>query len=505
MKAARRRRKARRLTLFLALAALGAAVVLRGWFFSTPRLSPADRRADIEYLAQWATDYSPFVDLNERMKGLPNHEELRAGFVKLAEGAKDNTEFLQIAYCYAQLIGASGHFYISASFDRRWLRESRPAYWSRLFRQNCIVHPPFRVARKDDGHLTGTDYQQGGNLIPSGSRILKVNGMTCPAYLDHVRSNTWVRMAHGPTKNLDRRLLLVNEGGDFSGWRVEFQLPDGSVTSCDVPASRGSSPFRTGFIDPSSDNCVCLVLNQEVGYIRLKSVGPKHVWPDRSTIHLFLARTNPPFAKLIIDVRDNGGGCTEYLYDTLMKRFLREPVSYKHVTGVRRRFLEDHSQAFIDRHRGSVSIGANETSVLETPPPPEFDEGEWVFYEISRELKPENRYPFEGDVFVLVNDRTGSGADDFANAVKQTGMATLVGQDTHGSCAAYLGPVYVTLPRSGMEFRLEVDLLINPDGTYNEITGTPPDVRLPAADVPEDLTREAVLRDEWVRKIIDDL
>jgi hypothetical protein len=53
-------------------------------------------------------------------------------------------------------------------------------------------------------------------------------------------------------------------------------------------------------------------------------------------------------------------------------------------------------------------------------------------------------------------------------------MATLVGRNTHGSAAAYFGPITVRLPESVMEFRLEVDLLINPGGTYNKITGTPP-------------------------------
>jgi len=120
-------------------------------------------------------------------------------------------------------------------------------------------------------------------------------------------------------------------------------------------------------------------------------------------------------------------------------------------------------------------------------------------------LKPQNSYPFEGDIFILINGKTGSGADDFANAMKRTGIATLVGQNTFGSAAAYVGPVVVRLPESGMEFRLEADLLVNPDGTYNELIGTPPDIRLPHAEMPETVTKEALLEDGWIRKIINDL
>jgi C-terminal processing protease CtpA/Prc len=247
------------------------------------------------------------------------------------------------------------------------------------------------------------------------------------------------------------------------------------------------------------------MLTQSIGYIRIKTLALEHVGPDRERIHLFLARAADSFSKLIIDLRDNGGGCTEYVYENLMKRFLKQRVSYEQITGVRRKFIDDHSRAYIDSKLALDSIHGGETSVVEVEPPQGFDSSKWVFYEISRELEPQNRYPFEGDIFVLINERTGSAADDFANAVKRIGMATLVGQNTHGSCAAYLGPIAVRLPESGMEFMLEVDLLINPDGTYNEITGTPPDIRLPPVDTPESVTREAMLGDDWIRKIISDL
>jgi len=493
------------LIAFLAFAVISSVLAMQGCDLSTPRLNSEDRKRDIEFLAQWARDYSPFVDLNERTKGLPSYEKLRSRYVDLAKNAKDNTEFLQIVYGYASLIGASGHFYISKGADSSWLGEPRPAYWHRILSQNCIVHPPFRVARSGGLYVTRTDYEQDGTRVPKGSQVLTVNGMACRAYLEHVRSGTWARVVPGPTENLDRKLLLVNEGAHFKGWRVDFLRPDRVVASCVVPARQGPNPSRSKFLDTSSGNCICLVLTQSVGYIRIKTLAQKHVWPDREKIHLFLARAVGGFSKLIIDLRDNGGGCTEYIYENLMKRFLKQPVSYKHITGVRRKFIEDHSRAYIDSKLTLDPIHGGETSVDEVEPPQGFDSSEWVFYEISRELEPQNRYPFEGDIFVLINRRTGSAADNFANAVKRIGMATLVGQSTHGSCAGYLGPIAVRLPESGMEFMLEADLLINPDGTYNEITGTPPDVRLPLDELPEAVTKDAILDDPWIRKIISDL
>jgi C-terminal processing protease CtpA/Prc len=242
-----------------------------------------------------------------------------------------------------------------------------------------------------------------------------------------------------------------------------------------------------------------------VGYIRVKSFALKHVEPDRKAISAFFEQSAGEFSKLIIDVRDNSGGRTEYFYENLMKPFLNQPVAYKHVTGLKRKFLEDHNQAYINGQRFTVSSLANETSVVEASPPPEFDSQEWVFYEITRELSPNNRYRFKGDIFVLINGNTGSAADDFANAMKRIGISILVGQNTSGSAAAYVAPIAIRLPESGMQFIMEVDLLINPDGSYNEIVGTSPDITLPFAEPPGTVTKEALLNDDWISKIISDL
>jgi len=63
----------------------------------------------------------------------------------------------------------------------------------------------------------------------------------------------------------------------------------------------------------------------------------------------------------------------------------------------------------------------------------------------------------------------------------------------------------VRLPESGMIFMLEADLIINADGSFDEIEGTPPHIKLEPADLPESITKEALLEDEWIRKILTEL
>jgi C-terminal processing protease CtpA/Prc len=128
-----------------------------------------------------------------------------------------------------------------------------------------------------------------------------------------------------------------------------------------------------------------------------------------------------------------------------------------------------------------------------------------VRYEITRKIGPRKPYKFDGDIYVLTNGNTFSAADDYANAVKRIGFAKLVGQNTRGGHAAYIGPPAIRLPASGMIFRVETELVINPDGSFNELFGTPPDIKLEPAERPKSITKKELLKDEWIKKIIDEM
>ena len=56
-----------------------------------------------------------------------------------------------------------------------------------------------------------------------------------------------------------------------------------------------------------------------------------------------------------------------------------------------------------------------------------------------------------------------------------------------------------------MIFRVETDLVINPDGSFDEISGTPPDIEFPGPATFVIGYGEDMLEDTWVQKIINDL
>ncbi len=492
-------------------------LILTGCSPGPAQLTPQQRRGDVEFLCQWARNYSPFVELNERLRGLPNYEAVAPGVMRLAEEAQTDEEFFHVVCGYFSLLGVSGHGHLlSEPSLRTYGYESRrrpgqlPSHqlkagyrWPRLQERSCFVHPPFRVIRDGEIYRIRDAWQSRDRRIAAGSQIVAVNGMDCTSFLERLRKATWVRHILRDTDWVAEDLLAVHEGPGVRGWQVTFRLADGTTCEAFVPCHRGH-PDLTPFCDYASSegNCICLRLTDEVGYIRVKCMGGMFIEKDRRTIGRFLEESKGRYQKLIIDVRQNGGGIHYYAFDNLIAPFLDRSASYSEVAGIKRRFLQDHAASFLESLRGGVSIFAHERQIEEIRPPEPWNPADWVFYRIDRRVDPKDRYPFSGRLFILMDGGTGSAADEYANASQRMHLATLVGHRTPGSCAPYFNPVMVRLPASGMIFVLEADLMLNADGGVNEVEGTQPDVELPPCQLPDRTTKEALLQDEWVKRIL---
>jgi hypothetical protein len=500
---------------------------------TVPKLTPEDRKRDIQFLADWARDYSPFIELNEKYKNTPSYEALLPRYLEFAENAQNNEEFFQVVKGYFNVIGATGHFYLIDEEMLKWIKLGsffgivklgitpgqcdRARYWARLSNKiSTRAHPPFHVEGREGRYFTGDDWQYDGTTIPKGSEILKVNGMTCSAYLDFINDNTPLRYDAYPKDWTKQYLLIIDEGPAHKGWQVDFSQPDGSALKAFVPKIEGypaprKEPVHT--VEPKA-NCTCLELADDVGYVRIKAcmsgalsyLFRGFIKKDRNKIDAFLKRSEGKYSKLIIDIRNNGGGLPQYGYDVLISPFLDEPATYSQVVGLKKKYLADTNKSVLQFLRKDVSTQkAHVIRVIETRPPEGFDPNQWTFYELTRKIEPRNRYDFKGDIYILVNGGCFSAADDYVNAVKRIGFAKLAGCRTGGGVAGYFGPPFITLPASGMVFRVETDLVINPDGSYNEISGTPPDIELPKAEPPASITKQDLLRDAWIQKIVNSL
>ena len=502
---------------------------------TTPHLTVQQRREDIQFLADWARDYSPMVKLTEEFKGNPSYEALLPKYLEYAEQAQTNEEFYRVAHGYYDLICSTGHCYMVGESELKWdsmaiilgiididinpLASGKAMYWAKLSDTLSMCgHPPFDLVLEDDRYFLEDDWQADGITIPRGSRIMKVNGMDCQSYQDFLKEETYLRYNIVSKDLIDsiikERLLNYSEGPGFQGWQIDFLLPDQSTRSVYVPKLE-ECPYRKKIlekrtIEPQA-NCTCIELTDEVAYIRIKSMSlsdvdfvfPSIIDKDRKIIRGFFDRSSGKYEKLIIDIRNNLGGLPYYGYENLIRPFLRETVTYRETAGIRRKYLDDMKSSVLRTLRNRCSTKKEYVvKVEEIESPEEFNSNEWIFYEITRRLVPRKPYKFNGDIYVLTNGNTFSAADDYANAVKRIGLAKLVGQNTRGGHAAYIGPPAIRLPASSMVFRVETEIAINPDGSINEIVGTPPDIKLPPSNIPHGLTREALLEDEWIKCVL---
>lgn len=488
-----------------------------------PHLTAEDRQRDIEYLAHWAKVYGPCVELNEKYKSCPSYESLLPKYVKLARASKSNKDFFHIVYGYFKLISISGHSSMLSKNQLRGLalgylvsknptgispwQFGKAIYWTKLY-ENSFIHPPFHFTYLDGKYFTDEDWQYRGITIPKGSIIFAVNKMPSLSFLNHIEQDSWVRFVASEIDHPENLFLAINEGGDFKGWQVDFLLPDSTVSQIFVPAIKGkgnSASSRGDFSNSSKGNCVCLELNENTGYIRIKSFIKSFIQEDGNRIRDFLGRSHGKYKKLIIDIRNNPGGYNNYFYDNLIRPFLSHPVIYKQIVGIKKGWIKNIEQPRFEYLRGSCSLWAWEKKIEEVEPPKELDKKDWIFYEITRQIEPSTRYSFNGSLYVLINRGTNSAADNYVSAVNRIKMGLLVGQNTGGTAGAYFIPVFVRLPASGMIFLMEADLDLNPDGRFNEMFGSEPDIKLPKADTPASITKDDLLKDKWIKKIITEL
>lgn len=215
-------------------------------------------------------------------------------------------------------------------------------------------------------------------------------------------------------------------------------------------------------------------ISTDIGYVKIHSFNSSNISQDQNKlIGWFAENTNKKY--IIIDLTGNGGGSSMYWINLIVAPNLDRDLNWtghyltSYGEGSREQFALDGVTA--------ETLNPNPDDLLKLPNVSMDDLSKADYYgTVSINVKPAyEKKMCDSRFFLLVDNRVYSAADAFAMFCKDTGFATVVGENTRGDGGGT--NVYETmLPNSGLILRYRAMHGLNKDGSSNVEFGTTPDV-----------------------------
>lgn len=294
---------------------------------------------------------------------------------------------------------------------------------------------PFEVIVDARGSLLIAAALGGGPTPWAGRRIQRIGGRDAKLVAQDLLTRV-----HGDTEAfraalLSRRWWLFHS--KVYGNAASFELELDGIGALRVPASSAVPAILQD--EMSFERTFRCNVSARGAVLTLSSFA----WPDKSR---FFAFTHGCFSqisasgtnRLVIDIRQNGGGDDDMWRDGILRYIADRP--YKHGSRYIKRLREASGDGEV---RGGLVSGAIETAA--TPPDQE-------------PLK------FKGKVYVLIGTQTYSSAVLFSNVVKDYGFATLAGVGGAVRTRQSGGVQTLLLPRTGLMLFYPRFVLERPSG-----------------------------------------
>ena len=188
------------------------------------------------------------------------------------------------------------------------------------------------------------------------------------------------------------------------------------------------------------------------------------------------------FEHLIIDIRGNGGGWRHYVTENVVAMLIDEPIDFRyyelHTSGARAVRAASYSmcEECLEREaqRPIAEILAEENFT-------DFREEDLYLFSHAilrhAHIEPdEDNIPFGGQIWLLVDENSASASEYFAKLALYSGFATVVGHPTAGVTGVMT--TFVSLPNTGVLFRVDLGSIIDASGRFIEEYGVQPDITI---------------------------
>lgn len=451
-------------------------------------LTSEQKREDFNYLYETLKNSFPYFEVKKRQFGtdwLSMRDEFEAQVLSTAndlEYYRVLKEILcQVQNGHTNLINPGAEYEEYAELYRNmgpWNQvfnnpgvKERYAYWKEIVTVSEEKYLPvlFRYIEGRyvvDGGYAGGEPEQIG--LPKGTVLNSVDGVKIDEYVQSLKSQRVLAIDRLRNKPMLKSLVIRSE----KDVQLEVTLPDNTTTSLRVsPVTY--RPLQENNEKPEHLFTAEVFPGNDVAYLKIPSFSSSYVKKDKEGILQFLQQTAQCKA-LIIDIRGNGGGSTNYWQHNLVAPLTAEKLKSKGYLLFRN---SDYLKPFM---KNKMFFGIHTLKPLKEFPfsekqPFYFENNDGIYTDLESSVSPAGTTGFSGKIYLLVDKYVFSSAEAFAVFAKSTGWATLVGTDTGGDGIGF-DPVVVALPHSGLVVRFPCEMGVTPDGKPNEETATAPDI-----------------------------
>ncbi|MCC0668927.1 S41 family peptidase [Clostridioides sp. ZZV14-6153] len=217
------------------------------------------------------------------------------------------------------------------------------------------------------------------------------------------------------------------------------------------------------------------IIKGKVGYMYLPAMSPQNgsIDKDLKMIGDYINNLEK-HQVLIIDIRGNSGGSDRY-WKGIVSKLIKNDIK---IEGYR---LYRNNNKIVKKYTNARNIKLEPIENLpvgvKKNAPEETLKNFSDFEKTSYTINTNNDLKFQGNIYLLIDEKVYSSSESFSMFCKETKLATLVGETTGGDGGG-IDPVLFELKNSGLIVRMSSCMYLNKDGICDEEFKTIPEFKV---------------------------
>ncbi len=502
MKLSSKKLRAAVIAALCAAAVLAAAFALTAWrragstnplygrtvsLDASREMTSSERSEDFSELCDFLEKNSPVIYEAEELYGL-TYNDTKAFYGKLIDGAQSDFEYYSLLKAFTANI-PSTHLSVgfpgsdlmtaemSAGLSKNKSFQSAQDYWYDTLHEVC------KERYSEEYTSLVFTYYSGEYRCTSGSdgyglnkaTLLTVDGVPADEYIMLLPSVIKIKYDHAAGKPFRDNIIFNDKFGEKC--TVEYLSDDGDIRTAELyrglyaeTVMNYINTFKAadGETEPAaqSDREIMLLPDKENNIITVTINTFNSETVTGEIIANTILKAAKEYDRVIVDIRNNGGGYYDYACETL------SALSAEDIEIYDKMYCTEESYKRSSDKSGYEKCG----------------NGMYSFYD---KFTIPGKAPSDTKFYLLISDFTASSADWLAYYFKQNGVGTILG--INAAKGERDGEIFLNfLEKSGIYYYYTEYQSFNSDGTGSSAYGTAPDIYL-TDDVENYFTRKQLI------------